>query len=573
MSILFVALLTTLLFGCRNGEAKLEVALDDNAAITADTPLDTVKQYLTVTYVDENGKRQVVEDYVLKGTLTEGECTITVVFGITTEKVVLNVAKGSGLNGGATTEGLKMVSNGDGTYNVDDIGVATDRDIVIPSTYNGKAVTGISANAFVDCDNVTSIFIPEGITTIGESAFKNCSRMKNVSIASSVKQIDTSAFSDCAILENAYFRGTVTQWCEINFADENANPTCKAKNLYIDGELLTGEVDIIVDTQKISDYAFANCPNVTKLTIGGAKQIGKCAFHRLPNLTTVVINDGVEQLGSQAFYGNTQLLSITIPNSVSTIGTDLLSYCNKLTTLSIPFLGVSRTPAPNSHIGYLFGSDHYTYNDYHLPETIQTVTLTDGTEIPDYAFFNTKSLKTVNIEDFTKIGDSAFEYCELLQLTSIPSTLTHIGNSAFHRCLKVNVSVIPETVRFLGAGAFSNTGITEIEVKYKGETLPSSIFNGCSLLTSVTLPSTITVIDSSALSNCTMLKTISLSQNITSIGSFAVSGGIDTIRYEGTKAQWEQIVLDEDWNGNSWSDGHVKTIVCSDETITVNPPD
>jgi len=71
-------------------------------------------------------------------------------------------------------------------------------EIVIPSTitkdnvvYN---VTTIGKEAFYDCDNLTSVTIPEGVTSIGASAFYNCRYLASVNISKGVKRIGIKAF-------------------------------------------------------------------------------------------------------------------------------------------------------------------------------------------------------------------------------------------------------------------------------------------------------------------------------------------------------------------------------------------
>ena len=73
------------------------------------------------------------------------------------------------------SEGLRFISNGDGTCYVSGIGSCRDSDVVIPPVSpNGDRVTSIKNYAFEDCYNVTSITIPDSVTSIGDTAFYRC---------------------------------------------------------------------------------------------------------------------------------------------------------------------------------------------------------------------------------------------------------------------------------------------------------------------------------------------------------------------------------------------------------------
>lgn len=76
------------------------------------------------------------------------------------------------------SKGLHFILNSDGeTYSVVGIGTASDKDIVIPSTYNGKKVTRIGKYAFNYDGNdalqnrIVSIKIPATIKVVEKLAF------------------------------------------------------------------------------------------------------------------------------------------------------------------------------------------------------------------------------------------------------------------------------------------------------------------------------------------------------------------------------------------------------------------
>ena len=160
------------------------------------------------------------------------------------------------------------------TYSNDYIGY-----VVIPEevTYMNRTrkVTSIGYKAFVICDLLTSITIPNSVTTIGERAFYECLGLTSVIIPNSVTSIGERAFYGCSKLTSVTIPNSVTS-------------------------------------------------------------IGKSAFYDCSSLTSVIIPNSVTSIGESAFYGCSGLTSVTIPNSVKSIGFGAFQYCSSLTSVSIP---------------------------------------------------------------------------------------------------------------------------------------------------------------------------------------------------------------------------------------------
>ena len=85
---------------------------------------------------------------------------------------------------GVTSDGLKWASVTGDTIVIYGYG-GSNASVTIPTTINGKTVSGISENAFRSNTTITSVFIPTCIEYIGSGAFVGCSNLTiNCEIAS-----------------------------------------------------------------------------------------------------------------------------------------------------------------------------------------------------------------------------------------------------------------------------------------------------------------------------------------------------------------------------------------------------
>ncbi len=159
----------------------------------------------------------------------------------------------------------------------------------------------------------------------------------------------------------------------------------------------------------------------------------------------------------------------------------------------------------------------------------------------------------------TSIGNEAFFACGGLKSLTIPSSVTSIGDRAFSNCTSLTSLnlVVPCSVVKVGENALSNTAcfnnlpdgtlvyVGLVAYKYKG-TMPSGTrivikdgtkgigkwaFDGCSGLTSVTIPASVTYIGDYAFSGCSGLTSVSIPNSVTTIGNwvFHSCGGLTSV--------------------------------------------
>ena len=225
--------------------------------------------------------------------------------------------------------GLDFFLQDDGTYFVG-AGNAKDlSNIEIPSTYKGIAVTGITNNAFYNCDALTSIVIPDSVTSIGDEAFRDCSSLTSIEIPDSVTSIGSAAFSGCSSLESI----------TLPFVGGSVDATSASSSTlfgYIFGRSIsTGGTETEQYYGSSYSYYYYIPSTLTTVTItGGDLYYG--AFYNCNNITTITLGDSVTSVGEYAFYNCTGLTSIEIPDSVTSIGNSAFASCDALTSITIP---------------------------------------------------------------------------------------------------------------------------------------------------------------------------------------------------------------------------------------------
>ena len=485
---------------------------------------------------------------------------------ITIPDGVTSIGDGAFYNCSSLTE-IKVASENSNYVSVNGVLYNKDKTTIIcyPAGKKGNnykipdGVTKVGSSAFIGCSSLTSITIPNSVTEIGYSVFEGCTNLKSITIPNGVTSIGDSAFEGCTSLKSITIPNGVTS------IGDSAFEGCTS---------LTS-ITIPNSVTSIGSGAFIGCSSLTSITIPDSVTcIGDSAFNGCTSLTSITIPDSVTSIGESAFSGCSSLASITIPDSVMSIGNDAFHECSSLTSITIPysvtsigdyaFLGCSRLTAIDVNTdnkdytsvnGVLFYNDKTIIcypagkkgNNYKIPDGV--------TSICRYAFSGCTSLTSITIPDsVTEIGGSAFENCSSLTSITIPDSATSIGIGAFVGCSSLTSIMIPDNVTYIGGAVFADcSSLTEIKVstqnaKYvsvngvlynKDKTtimcypagkkdknykildgvteICTSAFNGCSSLTSITIPDSVTEIGMSAFSGCSSLTGITIPDSVTRI--------------------------------------------------------
>ena len=142
----------------------------------------------------------------------------------------------------------------------------------------------------------------------------------------------------------------------------------------------------------------------------------------------------------------------------------------------------------------------------------------------------TKPTGALNIPEKVTNPDNSVEY-----------TVTSIGSSAFEGCSGLTSVTIPNSVTSIGISAFWGcSGLTSVTIPNSVTSIGSGAFAGCRRLTTVTIPNSVTSIGGFAFSGCSGLISISIPQSVTSIGDYAFGdcSGLTEINVESANTNY-----------------------------------
>ena len=77
-------------------------------------------------------------------------------------------------------------------------------DVTLPATLGGKPVKAIGNAAFISCEGLTGVTVPNGVKSIGAYAFANIPSLASVTIPASVTQFGGNIFENCGNVDVTY---------------------------------------------------------------------------------------------------------------------------------------------------------------------------------------------------------------------------------------------------------------------------------------------------------------------------------------------------------------------------------
>lgn len=350
----------------------------------------------------------------------------------------------------------------------------------------------------------------------------------------------------------------------------------------------TGLRDMNLEYSQIEDIGiscFSGCTGITgNLRMPGSLvRIRTNAFYNCPNISYVFFNDGLKYIGDGSFRG-TGIRVLEIPGTVTEIHTDAFRDCADLNTCTFAEgserLGFSGDPFVNSPLtsvtlgrdilqGGVFGEAQVqAAAPFRGNKTLQGVqVLANVTSIPYGTFNGCTSLNSVTFADGSKlasIGQRAFYDCSSLSEISIPGSVQSIGDFCFNGCSALKSVIFAASSESLRLGIgngdgnqgyglffesplesvsicrpidyssdryfrnyspfYGQTGLKTVQLADGVTEIGPYLFQNCTTLEGITLPSTVKSVYNNAFNGCSSLKFVTLGESLESIDNYAFTG-------------------------------------------------
>ena len=240
----------------------------------------------------------------------------------------------------------------------------------------------------------------------------------------------------------------------------------------------------------------------------------------------VVIGDGVKRISKNAFADCSRIKRVLINKSVTEIESDAFKGCTDLRRVEY---GGTQQEWEELYIGS--GNEQLKNAEFIYSSDLSET----RKNILDYLRYTKLEDNTVTVtgcsSDIDKIDIPN-------QIEGLP--VTAIGENAFNGCSQLTEITIPNSVSDIGDYAFSGCAIRNIVIPDNVKTISAGMFSGCTNLQSVTMPDSIQEIGSNAFYGCGSIRNITIPESTASIGNYAfyncynlndiiIGGGVESI--------------------------------------------
>jgi hypothetical protein len=323
----------------------------------------------------------------------------------------------------------------------------------------------IKRNAFKDCAQLRSIYIPTTVIKIDPRVFENSGstviyyKRNKVVVPAGEQSVIAPGFEngsanaifdfeDLVKVEEAgeVIAEYITKKVGDNFEAYLARYVSDNSTYSIPNTINDGTKDLPVVS--VLKAAFKNCVELERVEFAqnsGVKALEAEAFSYATALTDIDLSTTqITSISEKAFAYSASLESIEISSKVTAVENSAFEGCIALANIdlsTVTSLGKAVFKDCSNLVSVKFGAIN---------------------NIPEQTFYNAKKLNSIIVENIAKINnikERAFYGCESLNENNFPTSaltaLTTIGNEAFYGCSGYTTIGIPKTLTKIGSKAFA----------------------------------------------------------------------------------------------------------------------
>ncbi len=430
----------------------------------------------------------------------------------------------------------------------------------------------VAEGAFAGCFGLHEITLPATVKRVGTTAFAECYTLVRVMNLSGLT-LSLPANPGMENLTSGSFTTTLTSTNGITLYKPNSSTTYMLGYTGTSSVLdLTGKgvtaiyqyalcgntvvkeltVPNSIMGANIGLNALAHC-ELTKLT-AHMEIVQRICYTHLKSLK-ITGHDNRNEVPSNLLSGCSTLEELELPNTILVTRKGAFAGCTSVKVLRAPANALNVLPLSNLEVLYVTGGTKIPNKAFMNHTKLREVYIAPSvTTIGGQAFFRCSALEIFEFDDIansqlTTMGNYVFCGAPLKRM-EFPAKLEAITGQSFSGCSKLAVVIIPEGVKRIQYEAFQGcTSLTEI-------TIPSTItimenragsndmlgnkggvFKNCTNLKKVTFAagSQLTQISSFCFYGCTSLTEITIPASVTTIGCYAFEGsGVTKVTFENT---------------------------------------
>ena len=217
----------------------------------------------------------------------------------------------------------------------------------ILTNYDATSDTNISAQKL---DGILILPSDGSVTEIGKDAFRKCENIKEILLPKEIIKYDEGSFEGCTGIKKVFYTGNLLDWCNMDIMLYDASPMFYGAQLYLNGELLAGDIAIPSEITRLKPFVFFCAQYITSITIH--ENVGFMGFDNFwgtPNLRNVYYEGTLEQWchmemdynGNPLLYSGTlyiqgePVVDLVIPSTITHIKPYFMDGCFSLKTVRI----------------------------------------------------------------------------------------------------------------------------------------------------------------------------------------------------------------------------------------------